>query len=71
MPSTAAPTRRTATSRSSSSGAAAHSGRVDPAPVETTSIAPTILALLGLNPNELSAVRTEHTRTLHVAPAIH
>nr|WP_261554598.1 alkaline phosphatase family protein [Frankia tisae] len=53
------------------SGAGAHSGRVDRAPVETTSIAPTILTLLGLNPNELSAVRTEHTRTLNVAPATH
>ena len=35
-----------------------------PIPVETTQIAPTILALLGLNPSELQAVQTEHTRVL-------
>jgi hypothetical protein len=34
------------------------------APVETTQIAPTILALLGLNPAQLQAVRIEHTRVL-------
>jgi len=34
------------------------------APVETTQIAPTILALLGLNPGALQAVRIEHTRVL-------
>jgi hypothetical protein len=34
------------------------------APVETTQIAPTILALLGLNPRDLQAVRIEHTRVL-------
>ena len=33
-------------------------------PVHTTQIAPTILALLGLNPNELQAVRSEHTTVL-------
>jgi hypothetical protein len=33
-------------------------------PVLTTQIAPTILALLGLNPNELQAVRAEHTEVL-------
>ncbi|WP_131989491.1 alkaline phosphatase family protein [Chthoniobacter flavus] len=33
-------------------------------PVETTQIAPTILRLLGLNPNELQAVRLEGTQTL-------
>jgi hypothetical protein len=33
-------------------------------PVSTTQIAPTILQLLGLNPEELEAVRTEHTRSL-------
>jgi hypothetical protein len=33
-------------------------------PVLTTQIAPTILALLGLNPNELQAVRAEHTTVL-------
>jgi arylsulfatase A-like enzyme len=34
--------------------------------VETTQIAPTILALLGLDPNLLRAVRLEHTRSLPV-----
>jgi hypothetical protein len=34
------------------------------APVETAQIAPTILALLGLNPDALQAVQTEHTRVL-------
>jgi len=33
-------------------------------PVETTQIAPTILTLLGLNPNELQAVKIEHTKVL-------
>jgi len=33
-------------------------------PVLTTQIAPTILTLLGLNPNELQAVRAEHTEVL-------
>ncbi|MGH3779892.1 MAG: alkaline phosphatase family protein [Pseudonocardiaceae bacterium] len=33
-------------------------------PVETTQIAPTILRLLGLNPNELQAVQHEHTQAL-------
>jgi hypothetical protein len=33
-------------------------------PVETTQIAPTILKLLGLNPNELQAVRIEGTQPL-------
>ena len=32
--------------------------------VETTQIAPTILALLGLDPSRLDAVRGEHTRVL-------
>ncbi len=32
--------------------------------VETTQIAPTILRLLGLSPDELQAVRAEHTETL-------
>jgi Type I phosphodiesterase / nucleotide pyrophosphatase len=32
--------------------------------VETTQIAPTILHLLGLSPNDLQAVRIEHTRVL-------
>jgi hypothetical protein len=39
-------------------------GRVIGAPVQTTQIAPTVLALLGLNPRELQAVRIEHTRVL-------
>jgi hypothetical protein len=42
----------------------AHWGRVIDAPVETTQIAPTILALLDLNPWALQAVRIEHTRLL-------
>jgi hypothetical protein len=33
-------------------------------PVETTQVAPTILKLLGLNPQELQAVRIEHTGVL-------
>ena len=33
-------------------------------PVETTQIAPTILALLGLDPDALQAVRIEHTQAL-------
>jgi hypothetical protein len=36
--------------------------------VETTQVAPTILKLLGLNPDKLQAVQTEHTRVL---PAVH
>jgi hypothetical protein len=32
--------------------------------VETTQIAPTILSLLGLDPNNLEAVRIEHTAVL-------
>ena len=32
--------------------------------VETTQIAPTILRLLGLNPNALRSVQIEHTRAL-------
>ncbi|MCL2731962.1 MAG: alkaline phosphatase family protein [Actinomycetia bacterium] len=40
-----------------------HGGRVA-APVETTQIAPTILSLLGLDPNALQAVRIDHTRVL-------
>jgi arylsulfatase A-like enzyme len=39
-------------------------GRTLGAPVETTQIAPTILQLLGLNPDELQAVQIEHTRVL-------
>jgi hypothetical protein len=39
-------------------------GRTVGRPVETTQIAPTILALLGLDPDALSAVRAEHTAVL-------
>jgi hypothetical protein len=39
-------------------------GHVIGASVETTQIAPTILALLGLNPFALDAVRIEHTQVL-------
>ena len=38
--------------------------RVDSAPVETTQVAPTILAVLGLNPSALTAVRSEDTQVL-------
>ena len=41
-----------------------HDARTIGAAVETTQIAPTILALLGLNPDELQAVRIEHTQVL-------
>jgi Type I phosphodiesterase / nucleotide pyrophosphatase len=40
-----------------------HAGLVG-APVETTQIAPTILQLLGLDPNALQAVQIEHTAVL-------
>ena len=40
------------------------SGHGIAAPVETTQIAPTILALLDLNPRDLQAVQIEHTRVL-------
>jgi len=43
-----------------------HGGEVDSHPVETTQIAPTILHLLGLDPDALRAVRIEHTKTLNV-----
>jgi hypothetical protein len=39
-------------------------GRQADRPVLTTQIAPTILALLGLDPDELAAVRAEHTQVL-------
>jgi hypothetical protein len=41
-----------------------YAGTVVRQPVETTQIAPTILRLLGLNPNALQAVRIEHTAVL-------
>jgi hypothetical protein len=43
----------------------AHGGTADSDPVETTQIAPTILKLLGLNPNELQAVQEEGTQSLY------
>ncbi|HEY3717617.1 MAG TPA: alkaline phosphatase family protein [Jatrophihabitantaceae bacterium] len=45
------------------SGAGVRHG-IESSPVQTTQIAPTILWLLGLNPNALQAVRAEHTRVL-------
>jgi Type I phosphodiesterase / nucleotide pyrophosphatase len=39
-------------------------GRAVKTPVETTQIAPTILRLLGLHPDQLQAVRIEHTQVL-------
>jgi hypothetical protein len=41
-----------------------HAGVSVPAPVETTQIAPTILQLLGLDPNALQSVQIEHSRVL-------
>jgi arylsulfatase A-like enzyme len=38
--------------------------QVESASVETTQVAPTILALLGLNPNALTAVQIEGTQVL-------
>ena len=46
------------------SGAGIGDGEVNASMVETTSIAPTIARLLGLNPNALLAVQIEHTRAL-------
>jgi hypothetical protein len=46
------------------SGGSVGAGGTDSTAVETTQIAPTILQLLGLNPNQLAAVRSEHTQTL-------
>ncbi len=37
-------------------------------PVETTQVAPTILAALGLDPNDLQAVQIEHTQVLPEVP---
>ncbi|MDF3298839.1 alkaline phosphatase family protein [Streptomyces tropicalis] len=48
------------------SGAGTPAGVTRSGPVRTTQIAPTILALLGLDPEELQAVRKEHTRVLPV-----
>ena len=44
--------------------AGAQGGTAVTAPVETTQIAPTILEFLGLDPNELKAVRIEQTPSL-------
>jgi hypothetical protein len=41
-----------------------HNGHGIAARVETTQIAPTILALLGLDPGDLKSVQIEHTRVL-------
>jgi type I phosphodiesterase/nucleotide pyrophosphatase len=46
------------------SGAGVSHGGVVAAPVQTTQIAPTILQLLGFDPNSLQAVRTDHTQVL-------
>jgi hypothetical protein len=46
------------------SGAGAGGRRTENGPVETAQIAPTILRLLGLNPAELDAVRSQHTAGL-------
>ncbi len=48
------------------SGAATPDHVRDSAQVETKQIAPTILSLLGLNPQDLQAVRKEHTQVLPV-----
>ncbi|MGD3111662.1 alkaline phosphatase family protein [Streptomyces sp. YGL11-2] len=48
------------------SGAATPSGVRTAAPVRTAQIAPTILALLGLDPQQLQAVQREHTAVLPV-----
>ncbi|WP_035847523.1 alkaline phosphatase family protein [Kitasatospora azatica] len=45
-------------------GAGAPAKVQDCAPVQTKQIAPTILKLLGLNPQKLEAVREEHTKAL-------
>ncbi|HEY0343418.1 MAG TPA: alkaline phosphatase family protein [Solirubrobacteraceae bacterium] len=39
-------------------------GEIADEPVETTQVAPTILRLLGIRPDELQAVQIEHTRAL-------
>jgi arylsulfatase A-like enzyme len=46
------------------SGAGAHAHAPRAGSVETTQIAPTILMLLGLDPDQLQAVTIEHTRPL-------
>jgi hypothetical protein len=49
------------------SGATIKAGAVGSGPVLTTQIAPTILKLLGLDPNALQAVQVEHTKVLPVS----
>lgn len=46
------------------SGAGVDGGEVVTSSVETTQIAPTILSLLGLDPDKLQAVVAEHTKAL-------
>jgi hypothetical protein len=46
------------------SGGGVSHGAVVGTPVQTTQIAPTILRLLGLEPNSLQAVRIDHTQVL-------
>ena len=46
------------------SGGRVDGGSVNYSLVETTQIAPTILELLGLNPQALQSVQIEHTRVL-------
>jgi len=48
------------------SGAGAAGGRVSTVGVETTQIAPTILQLLGIDPDQLQAVQLEHTQVLPI-----
>ena len=48
------------------SGAGVDDHEVNHSVVETTQIAPTILKLLGLNPNALQAVQIEHTKALQL-----
>ncbi len=50
----------------SGSPIAAAADKVSSDPVETTQIAPTILRLLGLDPNALQAVQVEHTAALPI-----
>ena len=45
-------------------GAGVHGRATVDRPVLTTQIAPTMLRLLGIDPNELRAVRAEHTEVL-------
>ena len=49
-----------------SGGPIDRAGQVVNAPVETTQVAPTILQLLGLDPNQLQAVQIEHTDALPI-----